>query len=396
MRKPNRNQSTLFFEHIGQTSTQPIALEVSKAKGIYLYDQHDKPFMDFISGISVSNLGHGNAKIIDAIATQSKQYMHTMVYGEYILSPQTQLADELTSRSTEELNCVYYVNSGSEAIEAALKLAKKFTGRNNILAFKNAYHGSTHGALSLMSNYYFTNAYHPLLPGIGFLEYDDFSELKKIDQRCAAVVVEIIRSEAGYLRTDTSFIQALEKRCKELDVLLIVDEIQTGFGRTGELFAHMSYDIKPDMVCLAKAFGGGMPLGGILSKKSLMDSFSNRPVLGHISTFGGNPVCCAAALAHLQQITPELLSSISQKEKHIREKLAGCPAIQKITGKGLMLALHLENAEIMHRAVDTCFEKGLIIDWFLHNESALRVAPPLIISHDEIEKGCDIILESLK
>ena len=384
-----------FFDYVAQTSDAPMALEIKKAEGVYLKTTDGKKYIDLISGISVSNLGHRNKSVVQAVRKQIAKYWHTMVYGEYIQSPQVKLAELLTSHLPEKLNSVYFVNSGSEAIEGSLKLAKRVTGRGKFVAMKNAYHGSTAGALSLMSDEFFSNTYRPLVPGVSYIEYNNEEQLSEITCETAAVVVEIIQGEAGYIPGNHKYLNLLRKKCDEVGALLIADEIQTGMGRSGSLYAFEQTTIVPDILCTAKAFGGGMPLGAFVANKTLMDKFTYNPVLGHITTFGGHPVCCAAGYENLRQLTKsDLISDVERKSSLFRSLLKH-PEIQEITGQGLMLGIQLESAERMHAVVDECIKNGVIIDWFLFAEDKLRVAPPLIISENEIHKACKVILNAL-
>lgn len=382
-----------FLQYVAQTSTAPMLLNITKAEGVYLFDTDGKKYIDLISGIGVSSFGHGNPKIINAIQQQAEKYLHLMVYGEYVQQPQVALAEKLCSHLPSALNSVYYVNSGSEAIEGAIKLAKRATGRSKIIAAKNAYHGSTHGALSLMDNEYFTQAYRPLLPQIEFIDYNTEEDLEKITNSVAAVVIETIQGEAGYLPPNSNYLKKLKAKCQSTGTLLILDEIQCGMGRTGSLFAFEQYGIAPDILVLAKAFGAGMPLGAFIADKSLMQLFTDNPVLGHITTFGGHPVSCAAALAGLQWLEEtEVYKEVHEKEKTFRAKLNG----QDISGKGLMLSVNLKNEPRNKKIISKCIENGLITDWFLHCDYKLRIAPPLIISENEIETACEIILNAIE
>lgn len=388
-------QRQLFFDHLAQTSETPLALEIIKAEGIYLYDVSGKRYLDLISGISVSNVGHRHPKVLTAIKDQVDKYMHLMVYGEYIQSPQVQLAKALADVLPCNLSSVYFVNSGSEAIEGAMKLAKRFTGRTEIISFKNGYHGSTHGSLSIMGNEEFKNAYRPLLPDTKQIEYNNFENLKEITNRTACVIVETIQGEAGAIVPENDFLKQLREHCNRVGALLVADEIQCGFGRTGKLFAFEHYDFAPDILCLAKGMGGGMPIGAFIASKEIMNSFTNNPILGHITTFGGHPVCCAASNATLSVLLEEeLLDRVEEKENLFRELLAH-PKIKSINGKGLLLAVEFESYEQNKIIIDECIEKGVIVDWFLFNSNSMRIAPPLTISEEEIIFACKIILESI-
>lgn len=390
------NLRQLFLNNIAQTSSAPVGLQVKKAKGIYITSLEGKRYIDLISGIAVNNIGHRNDAVVKAVRKQTSRYLHTMVYGEHIQHPQVRLAQLLTSLLPPTLDSVYFTNSGTEATEGAMKLAKRFTGRTNVVAMKNAYHGSTQGALSLMSNEYFSAAFRPLLPGISFIDFNNTSQLETINNQTACVFLEIIQSEAGYIQGDLEFLKALKKRCEETEALLVVDEIQTGIGRTGTMFAFEKAGIEPDILLLAKGLGGGMPIGCFIANKNVMQSLSENPVLGHLTTFGGHPVSCAAAIATLEEITSKkLMDSVLRKEQLFRKYLVH-PKIKQITGKGLMLGVHLGDEKLVLDVILKSFEKGLLIDWFLFNDKALRIAPPLIITEGEIKKVCKVITDSLE
>lgn len=389
-------QRQLFQQHLAQTSETPMALEIESAEGIYLTGVSGKKYIDLISGISVSNVGHRHPKVISAIQEQLGKYMHLMVYGEYIQSPQVRLSAMLSELLPEQLNSVYLVNSGSEAIEGAMKLAKRFTGRTEIISFKNAYHGSTHGSLSIMGHEELKNAFRPLLPDIRQIEYNNFLHLEQITERTAGVFVECIQGEAGALVAKKGFLKELRARCTTTGTLLIVDEIQTGFGRTGKWFAFEHEAIVPDVVCLAKGMGGGMPIGAFISSKEMMSTLSHDPVLGHITTFGGHPVCCAASVATIEVLQGEqLIAQVADKEKIFRELLIH-PAIKSIHGKGLLLSLEFDSYEQNKAIIDACIERGVITDWFLFNAHSMRIAPPLTITNDEIRKACEVIITCVK
>lgn len=388
------NVRQLFLRHVAQTSPSPLGIEVEKAEGLYLYGTNGEKWLDLISGISVSNVGHRHPKVIEAIHAQLEKYMHLMVYGEYIQSPQVILAKQLAS-VIPTLECVYFTNSGTEAIEGSIKLARRHTGRTKIFSFKDAYHGSTTGALSLMSNEYFSVPFYPLLPDVFHLTSGDHQELNKIDNETAAVFVEIIRGEAGAEVVDEKFLHALRKRCTEVGALLVVDEIQTGFGRTGPFYASQSVGIIPDIMVIAKGMGGGMPIGAFMSSKKIMDSLSDNPVLGHITTFGGNAVCCAAAIA-----TFEIVQSLKTEEQvpvleSIVRKTLVHPAIKSIRGKGMLLALVFESEEFAQKVIAACIRNGIITDWFLFAANRLRICPPLIISEIELKNACETILDAI-
>jgi acetylornithine/succinyldiaminopimelate/putrescine aminotransferase len=388
----------LFLRHLAQTSDAPLALEIEKAEGLYLYDANGRKYIDLISGIAVSNLGHRHPNVMQAIAEQSEKYLHTLVYGEFVLSPQVKLAKKLAELLPDNLNCAYFVNSGTEATEGAIKLAKRFTGRKNLVSFKNAYHGSTNGALSLMSDEYFTAAYRPLLSGVRHLTFNNFVELSEIDETCAAVIVEPIRAEGGVELPLENYLQSLRKRCDETGTLLVFDEIQVGCGRTGKMFAFEHYNVVPDILLLAKGIGGGMPIGAFISSREIMSSLTHDPVLGHITTFGGHPLSAAAALATLNTLSEnyeDLIASVPEKEKLFKLLLKDNPKIREIRSAGLFMALQLDNFEQLTKVIRNCIDNGLITDWFLFNASAMRVAPPLIISEAEIVEACEIINEAI-
>jgi len=385
----------LFLANNAQTTNFPLLLEFERAKGVYMYDNEGKAYIDLISGIGVSNLGHSNPYVINAIKEQLDKYMHLMVYGEYVQSPQVRFAEKLVSLLPENLQSVYFTNSGTEAVEGALKLAKRFTGRNEIIACHNSYHGSTHGALSVMGNEEFKQAYRPLLPGVKFIRFNHIDDLNMITEQTACVIIETIQGEAGIRVPDAAYLQALRKKCNETGTLLILDEIQAAFGRTGKLFAFEHFDIVPDILLLAKALGGGMPVGAFIASDVIMSALKENPMLGHITTFGGHPVCCTAGLAALEVLLNEnLYQQVPAKEALIRELLVH-PAIKEIRGKGLMLALELESFELNKNIIDRCINNGIITDWFLHCSNAMRLAPPLIITGDEIKKACGVILEAI-
>ena len=389
-------QRQLSLQYLAQTSNSPIALEIVKAEGVYLYDLLGKEYIDLISGISVSNVGHRHPKVVKAIKEQLDKYMHLMVYGEYIQSPQVLLAQKLVENLPSSLNNVYLVNSGSEAIEGALKLAKRFTRRTEIIAFKNAYHGSTQGALSIMGNEEMKNPFRPLLSDFTFLEYNNISQLNHISNKTACVIAETVQGEAGVIVPNKEFFVALRKKCNENGAILILDEIQTGFGRTGSLFCFQQFGIVPDIITIAKGMGGGMPIGAFIASKEMMNSLADNPALAHITTFGGNPVCCAAALATLNVILEENLSNEALNKEKIFRTLLKHPKIKSIYGRGLLLAIewneNINNIELINR----CINKGVIVDWFLFCANRMRIAPPLTITPAEIEKSCHIIIDCIE
>ena len=371
-------------------------LEIVKAKGIYLYDVHQKSYIDFISGISVSNVGHCHPHVVKAIQEQAETYMHLMVYGEYVQATQIQLAKALTDILPDNLNSVFYTNSGTEATEGALKLAKRVTGRTEIICFTNAYHGSSHGSLSVMGNEEFKQAFRPLLPDVKILEYNSIEEVNKhITSKTACVILEPVQSETGYTVATNEFLKAIREKCSEHGALFILDEIQNGFGRSGTFFAFEQTGVVPDVLLLAKGMGGGLPIGCFISSQKLLNEFTYNPVLGNINTFGGNAVCCAASLACLQTIqTEKLAEGVEAKATLIRSLLVH-PAIKAIKGKGLMLSLDFGNVDLNFKIIETCIKNGLIVDWFLFNAHSMRIAPPLVITEDEVKMACDIILKSI-
>ena len=385
----------LFLLNTAQTSSFPRLLEIERAEGMFLYDAAGKKYMDLVSGFAVSNTGHRHPEVVKAIKDQVDKYLHLTVYGEYIQSPQVKFAEKLVSVLPTSLSSVYFVNSGAEATEGAMKLAKRFTGRSKIIACNNSYHGSTQGALSVMGNEYYKQAYRPLLPGINFIEFNNPDHLDQINSETAAVILETIQGEAGIRVPDAQYMQNLRKRCTETGALLILDEIQSGFGRTGAMFGFEHFKLVPDILLLAKGMGGGMPIGAFISNQNIMSVLKENPILGHITTFGGHPVSCAAGLANLEVIIKEnLFKDVPAKELLFRECLQH-PEIREIRGKGLMLSIQLESFEQVENVCKRCMENGIIIDWFLHCDTAMRIAPPLIISEKEIRKACEVIVEAI-
>jgi acetylornithine/N-succinyldiaminopimelate aminotransferase len=371
-------------------------LEVASAEGVYIKDIYGKTYIDFISGIAVSNTGHRHPKVIEAIKNQADKYLHVMVYGEFVQSPQVLLAQAIIACLPKSFSSVYFVNSGSEASEGAMKLAKRFTGRTKMIAFRNAYHGSTQGALSLMGGDYFKKGYEPLLPDIKILEYNSLDELEQIDSETACVFAETIQGEAGALPPSGLWMQQLAARCKEQGALLVLDEIQSGFGRTGKFFAFEHFGVVPDIVLMAKGMGGGLPIGAFAASKEVMSCLSHNPVLGHITTFGGNALTAAAAHANLNVLLNEgYIQSVAAKEQLIRSEL-NANGILGIRGKGLMLAVEFESNERVLKIMELCYQKGLITDWFLFADNCLRVAPPLIINEEQIKQACKIINEAVE
>ncbi len=390
------NERELFLRHVGQTSRKPLLLHIDRAENIYLYDKEGRRFIDLCSGVSVSNIGHRHPAVTKAVNNQVERYMHLMVYGEFVESPQVQYARLLVENLPSGLNTVYFVNSGSEAIEGAMKLAKRYTGRYEIVSFWNAYHGSTHGALSIMGDLDFTRAFRPLLPHIRRLDFGVEEQLGQITRRTAAVVVEPIQAEAGVLVPGKEYMQALRKRCDQVGCLLIFDEVQTGFGRTGTLWAFEHFGVVPDILVIAKAAGGGMPLGAFISDKKIMDTLTYRPALGHITTFGGHPVSCAAGKAALEVILNEkLIDSVQDKGRKFIDLLAGHPKIKDIHGIGLLISVQLESEHYLSRFMDKLVDNGLVTDVFLFARDSFRIGPPLIITDEQIEEIVNIIRRTL-
>ena len=387
----------LFLNNVAQTSTAPLMLEIERAEGMYLYSQQGKRYLDLIAGISVSNLGHSHPAVVQAVQQQAAHYMHLMVYGEFVQSPQVLYAQKLTSYLPQQLSTVYFTNSGAEATEGAMKLAKRLTGRSQFISFKKGYHGSTQGALSILGDEYFKRNYRPLLPDTLQLHYGIKAELESISERTAAVFIEPIQAESGITIPSKEYMLALQKRCQQVGALLILDEAQTGLGRTGKLFAFEHFNIVPDILLLAKALGGGMPLGAFISSYKNMQVFTDNPVLGHITTFGGHPVCCAAGLAAfnvLTELPAALLNTVEEKGK-LFEKLLVHPKIKAKSRIGLMMSLTFENYEQNKRIIDSCIARGVLTDWFLFAPDCMRIAPPFIITEKEIEWACTIILECI-
>lgn len=389
------NNRQLFLQHIAQTSPSPLALEIIKAEGSVLYDAGGKEYIDLIGGISVANTGHRHPKVIQAIQKQLDAYLHIMVYGEFVEAPQVHYARLLTDHLPSSLNSVYFTNSGAEAVEGAMKLAKRATNRTQIIAFNNSYHGSTQGALSLIGSEYWRNAYRPLLPGIIHLCYGSDEVFEFISAQTACVIAETVQAEAGIIATSKEWMQALRKKCSETGTLLILDEIQTGFGRTGKLWGFEHFDIVPDMVLLGKALGGGMPLGAFITDKKLMDAFTDNPVLGHITTFGGHPVSCAAGRAAMKALLEEgMIETVPEKEELFCSLLKH-PKIKAIRSFGLWIAVEFDSFETNKKIIDTCISNGVLTDWFLFSADCLRISPPLIISEQQIKQACSVILSAM-
>ena len=385
----------LFLNHMGQTSAAPLCLEIVKAEGCKLFDADGKEYIDLIGGISVCNVGHRHPKVIEAIKKQLDDYLHIMVYGELVQSPQVQYAKLLTEHLPASLNSVFFTASGSEATEGAMKLAKRFLNRTQIISFKNSYHGSTQGALSVMGSEYWQQAFRPLLPDVLQLHYNSVEELENITERTACVIAETIQAEAGVIVPQNNWLKALRKKCDATGTLLILDEIQCGFGRNGTLWAFEQFDVVPDILLLGKALGGGMPLGAFIADKKIMDSLTHDPVLGHINTFGGHPVCCAAGLAAFHVLLDEkLIDGIAEKEKMFISLLQH-QKIKQVRSRGLMMAVEFDNFELNKKVIDVLITDGVFTDWFLFAANCLRIVPPLVISKQEISNACKKIISAL-
>lgn len=380
---------------MAQTSSAPLALEIVKAEASTLTDVKGKTYIDLIGGISVANMGHRHPRVLEAIRRQLDAYLHVMVYGEFVEAPQVQYAKLLADHLPDSLSTVYFTNSGAEAVEGAMKLAKRVTGRTNIIAFNRSYHGSTQGALSLIGDEYWRNAFRPLLPGISHLEYGSFESLESVDEQTACVVAETVQAEAGILAPSREWLQALQLRCREMGCLLVLDEIQTGFGRTGSLWGFEHFEVIPDILLLGKALGGGMPLGAFIASPERMNLLTDGPVLGHITTFGGHPVSCVAGMAALEALlTEDILAGIKEKEALFRSLLVH-PKIKDLHSFGLWLSVQFDSFETNKRIIDRCIESGVLTDWFLFAPDCLRISPPLVITKAEIERACAIILQSI-
>lgn len=384
-----------FLKYQAQTSPHPLGIEISRAQGSYIYDTENKKYLDFVAGVSANSLGHNHSKVIKAIKEQLDSYMHVMVYGEFIQKPQLELCKLLATNLPPSLQNIYLTNSGTEATEGALKLAKKFTGRHEIISCNKAYHGNTQGAMSVCGEENQNSAYRPLLPGIKFIEFNNIDDISLITENTAGVIIETIQGGAGFIEPTNNYLSEVQKRCNEVGALLILDEIQTGIGRTGTFFGFENYNCVPDIIITGKGLGGGMPIGAFISSKEIMDCLKDKPKLGHITTFGGHPVIAAAALATVQEITnSSLIQETLRKEKLIR-KLLVHPKIKEIRGKGLMLALMVESEEMASKVILECMNRGLILFWLLFEHKAIRITPPLTISDEEIMEGCSIIISVL-
>ncbi len=384
-----------FLKYQAQTTSTPLGLEVSHAKGSYIYDSKGKAHLDFVAGVSACGLGHCHPRVVKAIKEQSERYLHVMVYGEYAQEPGIGLTKKLAASLPDPLEMTYLVNSGTEAMEGAIKLARRFTGRSEIIAARNAYHGNTMGSLSLMSFEERKAPFRPLLPDVSFIDFNVVEDLDKISKRTAAVVLETIQGGAGFILPENNYLLEVQRKCQEMGTLLILDEIQPGFGRTGKLFAFEHYNIVPDILVMGKSMASGLPVGAFTASRDIMLSLSQNPILGHITTFGGNALIAAAALATLEVLQEsDLIASTLEKEEQFRQRLHH-PLIDEIRGKGLMLAMIMRDAETANRLVTACASKGLVLFWLLFEQRAVRISPPLTISSEEIDKGCDIILEVL-
>lgn len=384
-----------FLNHIGQTSPHPVGITIERAEGLYLYSPDGKQYMDLISGIGVSNIGHRHPYVVDAIKAQLDKHLHVMVYGEYIQSASNQLAEKLNTVTPNNIDCFYFVNSGTEANEAALKLAKRVTGRTELVSFNESYHGNTHGSLSVSGNEAKKNAFRPLLPDVKFIDFNNIQQLEDISEKTAAVIIEPIQGDAGVRIPSQAFMKSLRKRCDVTGAMLIMDEIQTGFGRTGSFWAFEQFGIIPDILTMAKAMGGGLPIGCFASSKEKMSALTHDPMLGHITTFGGNPVCCAASLATIEVIQGEKLLDQVENKGELLQKLLQHESIIEIRRSGLMIAVEFDTAERVNQIVQNCIDNGVICYWFLSCPNAFRIAPPLTITEEEIKKACKVILQAI-
>ena len=391
-----RNQ---FLRHVAQTSPAPQLIEVARAEGVFFYTPEGKPYYDLVSGVSVNNVGHGNPAVVEAVQRQAADYMHIMVYGEMVERPQVEFARRLAEALPEPLDTVYFLNSGAEAVEGALKLAKRYTGRTEMISMRRAYHGSTHGAMSMMGapeGEEWKNAFRPLLPDTKAIRFNCEEDLMQITSRTACVLCEPVQGEAGVIPPKEGFLQALRQRCTEVGALLIFDEIQMGMGRSGEMFAMQKYGTTPDIVCLAKALGGGMPLGAFVASQEIMSTLTHNPVLGHITTFGGHPVCCAAGLAAMRFLQENgVVEDVERKGVMFEQALRDHPQVQAIRRSGLLLAVELGNSDKLYRLMDIFIEEGILSDWFLYCDTAFRISPPLVITDDEIRDCVELIRKCL-
>ncbi len=391
------SQRDFFLSHLGQTTPYPFLVEVERAEGIYIYDKQGKSYMDMISGVAVNNIGHRHPKVVSALKNQIDRYLHVMVYGEFIQDSQQLLVKELLEVLPESLDGVYVVNSGTEAIEAALKLAKRVTGRMELISFRGSYHGSTHGSMSVSGNEVKKQAFRPLLPDVQFLKHNELIDLERITEKTAGVILETIQGDAGVRRPSVTFMKALRQRCDEVGAFLILDEIQCGMGRTGKFFAFEHFDVVPDILTLGKALGGGMPIGALVSSQKRLMEFTHAPMLGHITTFGGHPVVCAAAAAAVQVLKSEInWTELEEKAQRFENRFKQHPEIVEIRRVGMMFAFDMVSAERVERVVSRCMERGLITFWFLSHPYSFRLSPPLTITEDELNLAADLILESIE
>ena len=399
MKTQNNILRRQFLTHVAQTSPAPQLIEVARAEGVYFYTPEGKEYFDLISGVSVSNVGHANSAVVEAVCRQARDYMHIMVYGEMVERPQVEYATLIASLLPEPLNSLYFLNSGAEAVEGALKLAKRYTARTEMISMRRAYHGSTHGAMSMMGfpeGEEWKNAFRPLLPDCKAIEYNNFDDLQQITERTACVLCEPVQGEAGVRLPKDGYLAALRRRCTEVGALLIFDEMQTGMGRSGEMFAMTKFGVTPDIVCLAKAFGGGMPLGAFVSSNEIMNTLQSDPVLGHITTFGGHPVCCAAGLAATRYlIDNKVVEDVERKGALFESLLSDHPNVVEIRRNGLLLAVELGSSERLYKIMDMFIERGILSDWFLYCDTAFRISPPLVITDAEIYKCVEIIVNCL-
>ncbi len=388
-----------FLEHVAQTSPSPMLVEVERARGSYFYTPDGERYVDLVSGVSVSNVGHCNPDVVEAIQRQAASYMHVMVYGEMVEAPQVEYATLLAELLPDPLSTIYFVSSGAEAVEGAMKLVKRYTGRGEIISMRRSYHGSTQGAMALMGSPEgdeWTTAFQPIVGGCRSIEFNDFEALTQITEQTAGVVCEVVQGEAGVRLPADGYLEALRSRCSEVGALLVFDEIQTGMGRTGEMFASIKYKVTPDVICLAKAFGGGMPLGAFCSSAEIMGTLQHSPVLGHITTFGGHPVSCAAGLAATKHlIHNNIIAEVEQKGARFESVVANHPTVREIRRSGLLMAVELGEAERLYRLMEIFKEEGIMSDWFLFCDTAFRISPPLTMTMEEIDDCCEIVLRSL-
>ncbi len=388
-----------FLSHVGQTSPSPMLVEVARAEGVYFYTPEGKPYFDLVAGVAVSNVGHCNPAVVQAVSEQAAKYMHVMVYGELVESPQVEYARRMAELLPGDISSLYFVSSGAEAVEGALKLAKRYTGRTNIISMRRAYHGSTMGAMTLMGSpegEEWKGAFRPLMPCVSSIEFNNLTDLERIDHNTACVVSEVVQGEGGVRLPESGYLEALRARCSEVGALLIFDEIQSGMGRTGEMFASAKYGVTPDIICLAKAFGGGMPLGAFAASQEVMSVLQYNPVLGHITTFGGHPVSCAAGLASLNYlIDNNIVEQVETKGARYEEIMHSHPRVKGVRRAGLLMAVELGESELLYRLMEIFKEEGIMSDWFLFCDTAFRISPPLTITLDEVERSSEIILKSL-